>query len=64
MGAETRRILFLEACNYVNAPLGGQLTMARMLMRAFGPQLSLVGWTVDSKAPIGRWHKRVIDGVR
>ncbi len=58
-----RKILFLEACNYVNAPLGGQLTMARMLMRAFGPRLSLVGWTNDPDAPIGRWHKRIFDGV-
>lgn len=57
------RIIFIEACNFVNAPQGGQLTAARMLMRALGARLALVGWTDDPEAPIGRWHKRVIDGV-
>lgn len=58
-----KRILFIEACNYVNAPLGGQLTMARMLLRALGSQLALAGWTDDAATPIGKWHKRVIDNV-
>lgn len=57
------KILFLEACNFVNAPLGGQLTAARMLMRALGTRLALAGWTDDPKATIGCWHKRDIDGV-
>jgi glycosyltransferase involved in cell wall biosynthesis len=56
-------ILLLEACNFTNAPLGGQLTGARMLMRALGNRLALVGWTDDPTAPLGRWHERIIDGV-
>jgi len=56
-------ILFVEACNFVNAPQGGQLTAARMLIRALGSRMALVGWTDDSGAPIGRWHKRIIDGI-
>jgi glycosyltransferase involved in cell wall biosynthesis len=57
------RILFIEACNFVNAPQGGQLTAARMLIRALGARMALVGWTDDPEAPIGRWHKRIIDGM-
>ena len=55
------RIVLMEACNFVNAPLGGQLTTARMLMQAFGQRLALVGWTDDPNATLGCWHKRVID---
>lgn len=61
---DTPDILLFEACNFTNAPLGGQLTGARMLMRALGPRLALVGWTDDPGAPIGCWHEREIDGVR
>lgn len=57
------RILLLEACNFKNAPLGGQLTGARMLMKALGAQVALAGWTDDPRAPIGKWHKRVIEDV-
>lgn len=57
-------ILLLEACNFTNAPLGGQLTGARMLMLALGNRLALAGWTDDPTAPLGRWHERDIDGIR
>lgn len=57
------KILLIEACNFVNAPQGGQLTVARMLMKAFGNQMALCGWTDDPKAPLGVWHKRTIDGI-
>lgn len=58
---DSARIILMEACNFVNAPLGGQLSTARMLMRAFGPRLALVGWTDDPQTPLGCWHKRVIN---
>ena len=57
------KILFIEACNFVNAPQGGQLTAARMLMKAFGEQIALCGWTDDPKVSLGVWQKRRIDGV-
>lgn len=56
-------ILLLVASNFVNAPLGGILTATRMLIKAIGPQIAIAGWTVDPDAPIGQWHKRVIDGI-
>lgn len=59
----SKKILLLEACNFTNVPLGGQLTAACMLMQAFGPRLILAGWTDDPQAPIGKWSRRVINGV-
>jgi glycosyltransferase involved in cell wall biosynthesis len=61
--ASKDKILFVEACNFVNAPQGGQLTAAQMLLKAFGSQLVLCGWTDDPNVPLGVWHKRVIDGT-
>jgi glycosyltransferase involved in cell wall biosynthesis len=57
-----RRILFIEPCNYIDEPLGGQLTMAKTLINVIGPKMALVGWTIDPSAPIGKWHKRIING--
>lgn len=64
MPSNSERILFLEACNFVNAPFGGQLTAARMFISALGSRMALAGWTDDPHAPIGRWHKKVINGVK
>jgi glycosyltransferase involved in cell wall biosynthesis len=59
----SEKILFIEPCNFVKAPLGGQLSQARMLLRSLGDRLSLVGWTDDPFEPIGKWYKREIGGV-
>jgi glycosyltransferase involved in cell wall biosynthesis len=61
--SSSSKIILLDACNFTNSPLGGQLTGARMLMSALGSRLSLAGWTDDPSAPIGRWHTRKIDGI-
>lgn len=54
--------LLIEPCNFVDYPTGGQLTMARQLMKVFGNRLALVGFTTE-KSLLGQWTKRVIDGI-
>ena len=56
-------ILHLEACNFIDKPMGGQLTFSRQLMKALGNRLALVGWASSPSDPIGRWFDKVIDGV-
>lgn len=56
-------ILHIEACNYVNNPVGGQLNFSRQLMEVFGNRLALAGWATSSDEPVGRWFDKVIDGT-
>ena len=57
-------ILHIEACNFIDRPMGGQLNFSRQLLTAFGSRLALVGWTNDISDPVGRWFKKTIDGTR
>ena len=58
---QNSKILFIDACNFENYPLGGTLSFAKQMMGAFKQQLVLVGITTDNKVPIGKWTKVIID---
>ena len=54
--------LFVEACDFISYPPGGQLSFARQMMSAFGDRLALVGISID-QTPCGQWLKKRIDGI-
>ncbi|MBA4417642.1 MAG: hypothetical protein C0392_07000 [Syntrophus sp. (in: bacteria)] len=56
-------ILHLEACNFIDKPMGGQLNFSRQLMKALGNRLALVGWASTPSEPVGSWFNKVIDGT-
>lgn len=56
-------ILHLEACNFVDKPMGGQLNFSRQLLKVFGNRLALVGWASKASEPLGCWYNKEIDGV-
>jgi glycosyltransferase involved in cell wall biosynthesis len=56
-------ILHLEACNFVDKPMGGQLTFSRQLMKVFGSRLALVGWASAPSEPVGHWFDKNIEGT-
>jgi glycosyltransferase involved in cell wall biosynthesis len=55
-------VLFIEPCNFLDFPVGGQLSFARQMIRAFGGRLALVGISTD-ETPVGQWMKRTFDGA-
>lgn len=58
-----KKIILIELCDFMNYPLGGHLSFAKQLIRAFGDDLALVGITTDDDTPVGCWTKRNINGV-
>lgn len=56
-------VLLIEACNFQNFPVGGQLLFARQMMKVFGNRLALVGLSTDD-TPVGRWVEIEIDAVK
>lgn len=56
-------ILHLEACNFIDKPMGGQLTFSRQLMKVLGSRLALVGWASNASEPVGSWFDKEIDGT-
>ncbi|HVN95176.1 MAG TPA: glycosyltransferase [Syntrophorhabdaceae bacterium] len=56
-------ILHLEACNFVDKPMGGQLSFSRQLMKALGSRLALVGLSNSANDPIGSWFDKEINGI-
>lgn len=56
-------ILHLEACNFVDKPMGGQLSFSRQLMKALGSRLALVGLASIPSEPIGCWFDKEIEGT-
>lgn len=56
------KILYIEGCDYIDFPIGGQLTFAKQMLNAFGNELALVG-LVTEQFPIGSWQKRNINGI-
>jgi glycosyltransferase involved in cell wall biosynthesis len=56
-------ILHLEACNFIDKPMGGQLTFSRQMMKTLGSRLALVGWASAPSDPVGCWFDKVIDGT-
>jgi glycosyltransferase involved in cell wall biosynthesis len=58
-----KKILLIELCNYTDYPLGGHLSFARHMIKAFGNDLALVGVTTEDETPVGCWTKKTIDGI-
>lgn len=56
------RVLFIEACDFETFPVGGQLSMARSLIKVFGESLALVGMSRGDH-PVGRWFRKEINGT-
>jgi len=56
------KMLFIEACNYVDFPIGGQLSFAKQILNAFDDELYLVGIATDD-SPVGKWTKKEINGT-
>lgn len=57
------KLLILDLCNYIDYPLGGQLTFVKNLIAAFGKDAKLVGITTDDSTPVRKWTKRLINGT-
>jgi len=56
------KILFIEACNYVDFPIGGQLSFAEQVVKSFNDELYLVGISTDG-TPAGKWVKKTFHGI-
>ena len=56
-------ILHLEACNFIDRPMGGQLNFSRQLIKALGNRLALVGLASSPSEPIGCWFDKEITGT-
>jgi glycosyltransferase involved in cell wall biosynthesis len=54
--------LLIEACNFVDFPLGGQLNFARQMVKSFGDRIALVGISTDD-TPVGVWVDKEFNGV-
>jgi len=54
--------VLIEGSDFDSFPPGGQLTMARSLMKLFGDRLALVGMTTGDE-PTGSWTKKEISGT-
>jgi glycosyltransferase involved in cell wall biosynthesis len=53
--------LIIEGCNFVDCPVGGQLSFAKQLLEVYGDSVGLVGITERDDVPIGKWTKLTID---
>ncbi|HQO17394.1 MAG TPA: hypothetical protein PLG02_10575 [Methylotenera sp.] len=56
-------ILHLEACNFIDKPMGGQLNFSRQLIKVLGSRLALVGLSSTPSDPIGCWFDKEIEGT-
>jgi glycosyltransferase involved in cell wall biosynthesis len=57
------KILIIEYCNFTDYPIGGHLSFAKQMIRAFGNEIAVVGIATDSKTPIGKWIKKDINNI-
>src|SRR5438045_1104015 len=55
-------VVVIEGSDFETFPVGGQLSMARSLMKLCGSRLALVGMS-SGELPIGRWTERDISGT-
>lgn len=53
------KILYIEACNYIDFPVGGQLSFAKQIIQTYGNEFKLVGIST-ANMPIGIWTKKEI----
>jgi glycosyltransferase involved in cell wall biosynthesis len=58
------KILLIESCNFLDFPIGGQLSYCLQLIETFpSSTFALVGITTDEKDEVGRWQKKKINGA-
>lgn len=55
--------LVIEGCNFIDCPVGGQLSFAKQLIDVYGGSIGLVGVTDETDVPVGKWSKLTINGV-
>ncbi|HEX4996606.1 MAG TPA: glycosyltransferase [Terriglobia bacterium] len=55
-------ILLFEGCDFETFPVGGQLSMARSLLKMFGNSFALVGIATGDET-VGVWREKKIDGT-
>lgn len=53
--------LFIELCNFIDYPLGGQLSFARHLTHAMQGDLHLVGISTNLSEPVHQWFIKKIE---
>lgn len=53
--------LFIELCNFIDYPLGGQLSFAKHLTHAMQGDLHLVGISTNSSEPVHQWFTKKIE---
>lgn len=54
------KFILIEPCNYIDYPVGGQLTFAKQLINVYGNEIALVGYG-DKNDPIGKWFKKEVN---
>lgn len=57
------KFLLIEGCNFINRPVGGQLSFAKQLAQIYGNDIYLVGVTDDENLEIGKWTKLTINNI-
>lgn len=51
------KFILLEPCNFIDHPVGGQLTFAKQLINVYGKDIALVGYG-EKDEPLGKWFKK------
>jgi len=59
---EKKRILIIDFTNFEDYPIGGYLSFAKNMIKAFNNDLALVGITTQKEDPVGKWFKKEIQG--
>ena len=56
-----KSFLIIEGCNFIDCPVGGQLSFAKQLIDVYGEDVALVGVTDRDDIPIGEWVRLKIN---
>jgi glycosyltransferase involved in cell wall biosynthesis len=59
--SEVKFILF-EPCNFVDHPVGGQLSFARLVLSLYKDEIATIGYTLDPAEPVGVWFEKSENG--
>jgi len=54
-------LTIIESCNFIDYPVGGQLSFAKQLISSFGGNVILIGLT-NNKEELGKWTKKNLNG--
>jgi glycosyltransferase involved in cell wall biosynthesis len=57
-----KKIYLIELCNFEDYPIGGHLSFAKQMLKAFGSEIALIGISTGNE-PVRRWIKKEIDGI-